>query len=140
MMRNTEVPHMMTLVESALLRAATSVDRQGPIFLTPDGEGDMDISRLRHRAAIDTDLPSGSDRPVVGSAIVFAKRVVRRGLRWYLKPAFEQQTNFNHSVLDLFERARLENERLRKEIDLLRGTPPEPPARSGSTTSADGPR
>lgn len=140
MMRNTEVPHMMTLVESALLRAATSVDRQGPIFLTPDGEGDMDISRLRHRAAIDTDLPSGSDRPVVGSAIVFAKRVVRRGLRWYLKPAFEQQTNFNHSVLDLFERARLENERLRKEIDLLRGTPSERPAGPGSTTSADGPR
>ena len=141
MMRNTEVPHMMTLVESALFRAATSVDRQGPIFLTPDGEGDMDISRLRHRAAIDTDLPSGSDRPVVGSAIVFAKRVVRRGLRWYLKPAFDQQTNFNHNLLDLFERTRLENERLRNEIELLRRTPPsEPPAGSGPRPSAKGPR
>lgn len=120
MMRNTEVPHMMTLVESALLRGATSRDRRGPVFLTPDGEGDMDISRLRHRATIHTELPSGSDRPVVGAAIVFAKRIVRRGLRWYLKPAFEQQTTFNHNVLDLFERARLENERLRNEVELLR--------------------
>jgi hypothetical protein len=125
MMRNTEVPQMMTLVEVALLRAATSSERRGPIILTPDGEGDMDISRLRHRATIHVDVPSGSARPVIGPAIVFAKRLARRGLRWYLQPAFEQQTTFNHNVLDLFERARLENERLRRELEALR-SPPEP--------------
>jgi hypothetical protein len=54
---------------------------------------------------------------------------VRRGLRWYLQPAFDQQTTFNHNVLDLFERARLENERLRNEVDVLRkATQPESPA------------
>lgn len=136
MMRNTEVPHMMTLVESAMLRAATSPERRGPIFLTPDGEGDMDIARLRHRASIDTEPPSGSDRPVVGPAIVFAKRIVRRSLRWYLKPGFEQQSSFNHAVLDLFERARLENERLRNELDLLRPSAPEPGDDPGRTTAA----
>jgi hypothetical protein len=124
MMRNTEVPQLMTLVEAALLRAAGSSEPRGPIFLTPDGEGDMDIARLRHRATIDIELHSGSDRPVVGPAIVFAKRLARRGLRWYLKPAFDQQSNFNHSVLDLFERARLENERLRNELALLRTASP----------------
>lgn len=123
MMRNTEVPQLMTLVEKALLRATKSTERRGPIFLTPDGEGDMDIARLRYRATIDIDVHSGSDRPVVGPAIVFAKRVVRRGLRWYLKPAFDQQSNFNHTVLDLFERARLENDRLRNELDALRPVP-----------------
>lgn len=120
MMRNTEVPQLMTLVETALLRAAASPDRREPIFLTPDGEGDMDIARLRHRATVHTEIPSGSARPVVGPAIVMAKRVVRRGLRWYLAPPFEQQTTFNHNVLDLFERARLENERLRNEVERLR--------------------
>lgn len=120
MMRNTEVPQLMTLVEKALLRASKSTERRGPIFLTPDGEGDMDIARLRHRATIDIDVHSGSARPFVGPAIVFAKRLARRGLRWYLKPAFDQQSNFNHTVLDLFERARLENERLRTELDSLR--------------------
>jgi hypothetical protein len=126
MMRNTEVPQVMTLVEAALLRASASPGRQGPIFVTPDGEGDMDISRLRHRAMIRTDVPSGSDRPGVGAAIVLAKRAVRRGLRWYLNPPFEQQSEFNHAVLDLFERARLENERLRNELDLLRQGQPGP--------------
>ena len=127
MMRNTEVPQLMRLVEAALLRGSASPDRRAPIFLTPDGEGDMDIARLRHRATIHVDQHSGSARPVVGPAIVFAKRVVRRGLRWYLKPPFEQQTTFNHNVLDLFERARLENERLGKEVDRLRALvePPE---------------
>jgi hypothetical protein len=120
MMRNTEVPQLMTLVEKALLRATKSTERRGPIFITPEGEGDLDIARLRHRANIDIDVHSGSDRPVVGAAIVFAKRVARRSLRWYLKPAFDQQSTFNHTVLDLFERARLENQRLRNELDSLR--------------------
>ncbi len=140
MMRNTEVPHMMTLVESALLRAGTSPKRRGPIFLTPDGEGDMDISRLRHRATIHMELPSGSDRPVVGPAIVFAKRIVRRGLRWYLNPGFEQQSTFNHAVLDLFERARVDNERLRNEIDRLRSGAQPGEATSGAAVEGEADR
>lgn len=126
MMRNTEVPQLMTMVESALLRAAKSDKPRGPIILTPDGEGDIDIARLRHRAAIDIEVPSGSDRPGIGPAIVFAKRLVRRGLRWYMKPAFDQQSDFNHIVLDLIERARLENDRLRNELDQLRAGADEP--------------
>lgn len=120
MMRNTEVPQVMTMVEAALLRAATAPGSRRPIFLTPEGESDGDIARLRRRASIEVEFHSGSDRPVVGPAIVFAKRAVRRGLRWYLRPAFEQQSSFNHAVVDLLERARLENQRLRTEIDRLR--------------------
>lgn len=120
MMRNTEVPDLMRLVEGALMRRSTASDLAAPIILTPDGEGDMDIARLRHRATIHVEQPSGSARPVIGPAIVAVKRVVRRGLRFYLKPPFEQQTTFNHNVLDLFERARLENERLRREVEALR--------------------
>src|SRR5207248_3205659 len=51
-------------------------------------------------------------RPIVGPAVRFAKRVVRRGLRWYVKPIMEQQSRFNHAVLDLTERVRLSYEKL----------------------------
>ena len=136
MMRNTEVPDLMRLVEGALLRRSTSADRSAPIILTPDGEGDIDIARLRHRATIHVDQQSGSARPIVGPAIVAAKRIVRRGLRWYLKPPFDQQTTFNHNVLDLFERARLENERLRREVEALREVVEAAPAAAPAPAAA----
>lgn len=133
MMRNTDVSQMMTLVETALVRLEGSTDAGPPLILTPDGEADMHIGRLRHRAHIAIDVHSGSDRPVIGAAIVFAKRVVRRGLRWYVAPMFEQQSNFNHSVLDLIERARLDNERLRNEVARLRSA-----AQAGVEAAVDG--
>ena len=52
---------------------------------------------------------------MIGPAIRFAKRLVRRSLRWYVAPIMEQQTRFNHSLLDMLERLRLENEKLRSE-------------------------
>jgi hypothetical protein len=119
MMRNTEVPQVMTMVEAALLRAAMPGAPDEPIVLTPEAEG-TDGARLRHRANIQIDVFSGSDRPGIGPAIVLAKRAVRRGLRWYLKPAFDQQSSFNHAVLDLLERAQLENDKLRDEVHRLR--------------------
>jgi hypothetical protein len=119
MMRNSEVPQVMTMVEAALFRAAAPGGPEGPIFLTPEAAA-TDIARLRHRATVQIEVFSGSDRPGIGPVIVMAKRAVRRGLRWYLKPAFEQQSSFNHAVLDLLERAGLENEKLREEMDRLR--------------------
>ena len=128
MMRNTDVSQMMTLVETALLRYDNSTDAGAPLILTPDGEADVHIAKLRHRAHLALDTPSGSDRPVVGPAIVFAKRLARRGLRWYMQPIADQQSNFNYAVLDLLDRARLENERLRKELAKLRPPAPDEPA------------
>jgi hypothetical protein len=120
MMRNTDVRQFMTQVETALLRDAGSPGHGGPIFVTPEDGGNIDIARLRHQADIDIELPSGSDRPVVGPVIVFTKRVVRRGLRWYLQPIMRQQSLFNHAVLDAFQRSHLENEKLRGELEALR--------------------
>ncbi len=127
MRRGTDVNMMMTRVETALARAARArrggVDAEGtpapggPIYVFPEGDDDLGISLLRGPADVKVELPSGSDRPVVGPAIRFAKRVVRRGLRWYVTPIMEQQSRFNHSLLDLVERLRLENERLRAELE-----------------------
>ena len=83
----------------------------------PEGDDDLGIALLRGPADVQVELPSGSDRPVVGPVIRFGKRLVRRGLRWYVAPIMEQQSRFNHSLLDLIERLRLENERLRAEVE-----------------------
>ena len=83
----------------------------------PEGDDDLGIALLRGPADIKVELPSGSDRLVIGPAIRFAKRLVRRSLRWYVAPIMEQQTRFNHSLLDMLERLRLENEKLRSELE-----------------------
>jgi hypothetical protein len=43
--------------------------------------------------------PLRSTRPVVGGAIVFGKRVVRRLLAWYVAPIAQDQTRFNLAIL-----------------------------------------
>ncbi len=92
------------------------------MFVHAEVDSDFGIAALRQPANLVIEFPSGSSRPVIGPAIRFGKRVVRRGLRWYLGPVAEQQSRFNNAMLDLVERLRLENERLRNELELERAT------------------
>lgn len=109
----------MTRVETILVRAERKREQTGTVFLH-GGEGDdIGIARLREPANIAIELPSGSDRPVVGPAVRYAKRVVRRGLRWYVRPIIEQQTQVNQMLLDVMEKLRLQNERLACEVEVL---------------------
>jgi hypothetical protein len=118
-MHLNDVPSVMTRVQTVLIRAARNGDSSGVTFLH-GGEGDdIGIARLRQPATIAIEFPSGSDRPVVGSAIRFAKKAVRRGLRWYVGPIIEQQSRVNHQLLDVMERLRLQNERLTCEVETL---------------------
>jgi hypothetical protein len=125
MRRGSDVNTMMTRVETALRRRRVAVSGGasdgetpiGPIYVFPEGDDDIGIALLRGPADIEIELPSGSDRPVIGPAIRFGKRLVRRGLRWYVAPIMAQQSRFNHSLLDVVERLRLENERLRNELE-----------------------
>ncbi len=129
-MLGSDVPTMMTRVETALVRAARSPDPSpGPLYIFTEGDDEMGISPLRETATIKIEFHSGSDRPVFGDAIRFGKRVMRRGMRWYMAPIMEQQSRFNHSVLDLMERLRLQNENLRTELETLRRAAAEEPRR-----------
>lgn len=129
-MPGSDVPTMMTRVETALVRAARSPDPSpGPLYIFTEGDDEMGISPLRETATIKIEFHSGSDRPMLGDAVRFGKRVVRRGLRWYMAPIMEQQSRFNHSVLDLMERLRLQNENLRTEVETLRREAAEAPRR-----------
>jgi len=120
MLRETDVPGMMARVETALTKAARTHTHKGPVFVYSEGDDELGIGNLRHPAIIQTEFQSGSTRPFIGSAIRFAKRAVRRGLRWYVAPMMDQQTRFNNATLDIAERLRLQNERLLLEVDQLR--------------------
>lgn len=104
----TEVQAAMARVEASLDEAASLSGRpRGVIHLRPEGDREVNVGRLRHRADIDLDLPSGSDRPLVGGIIRLAKRATRRAIGWYARPIMDQQSRFNHGTLDLIERLRL---------------------------------
>jgi len=128
LLSGADVPTLMTRVETALARARRPGARRGPIFVHREGDDEIGIARLRTPATVEIEFPSGSARPVVGPAVRFAKQVVRRGLRWYVKPIIDQQSRFNHAVLDLAERLRLQNEQLRNELEALRLAQPAEPA------------
>ncbi len=118
-MHLNDVPSVMTRVETILIRAARNQESTGPVILHGADGDDVGIARLREPANLAVDFPSGSDRPVIGHAVRAAKRVVRRGLRWYIAPIMEQQTRVNQMLLDVMERLRLQNERLTCEVEAL---------------------
>jgi len=131
-LRETDVPQMMTRVETTLMRASRSSEGAvGVMHLAAEGSDDFPIAYLRAGADIQVEFPSGSARPVIGPTVRFAKRCVRRGLRWYVAPIIAEQSRFNHSLLDLIERLRVQQERLVAEVEGLRdrlGSEPESPA------------
>lgn len=121
MLRETDVPRMMTRVATTLQRAGrTPKGATGVMHLAAEGDEEVPVGVVRSKADISIDSPSGSARPVIGPAILFGKRVVRRGLRWYMAPIVEEQSRFNHSMLDLVESLRLQQEQLRADLDDLR--------------------
>jgi len=112
MLRGSDVPRTMRAVEAALTKLASRPQALRPAvtYVVPDHEIDPRMARLRSMATIRTEFHSGSARPVVGGAVRLAKRLVRRGLRWYVDPVMEQQTRFNHAVLDVVDQLRLAQE------------------------------
>jgi len=104
----------MTRVEAALHRQERGSDdaSERVIFLDPDGHGELGTAHLRRPADLETEFHSGSARPLVGPVVRLAKRAVRRGMRWYVQPIAEQQSRFNHAMLDIVERLRMEDEKL----------------------------
>jgi hypothetical protein len=111
---------MMTRVATTLARAARSPEgAAGVMHLAAEGDDEVPVGVVRTQADINIEFPSGSARPVIGPAILFAKRAVRRSLRWYIAPIIKEQSRFNHQVLDLLESLRLQQEKLRADVDDL---------------------
>jgi hypothetical protein len=54
---------------------------------------------LEELAHLETVRPLVSSRAGLGSAVVFAKKVLRRAMAWYVRPLAEDQSRFNFTLL-----------------------------------------
>ncbi|MGH9223371.1 MAG: hypothetical protein ACRD2W_06205 [Acidimicrobiales bacterium] len=134
MLRDTDVPTMMMRVEATLDAAARSPNGAGGVMrVANEGDHHLNVGKARQLAAIELEFPASSDRALVGKAIAFLKRVLRRSLRWYVTPMIHQQTRFNHAAVDLFEGLRLSVDRLSRRLDAL-----QPPPTIGDGNLLDG--
>lgn len=55
--------------------------------------GVMDRSRI-----VEAFRPIPTHRKLIGPCIIFVKKVLRRVIKWYIEPLFDQQTRFNNAV------------------------------------------
>lgn len=69
------------------------------------GTYQLDMDEFEHwrnknnsKFAIRAYLPISSHRKVIGKVIIFAKKAVRKCLKWYIEPIVEQQNEFNASA------------------------------------------
>lgn len=95
-------------------------------------------------AIVETSRPLRSTRPLIGPAVVFGKRALRRLLSWYVHPPVADQNRFNLAVLRELRSLEARLERLealaggRQEPDGAREAPGGTPAPSGTATGRDG--
>ena len=95
--------------------------------LPPDGlEGGEDgglgaLAEAMDAAHISAHFPILWDVPVVGRGIALSKRIVRLLLRWYINPIVDQQNDFNAATVRALNQLAVEQERLRLEIESLKG-------------------
>ena len=114
-----DVSQVMMHVKAALVRNAND-DRNANVIIVDMDSDSFGVSHLRKRATITVDGEIGSARPIVGKAIRFTKRVVRRLLRWYIKPSWEQQSAINRELIEAMNRLYIQNEEIRAELTVLK--------------------
>jgi hypothetical protein len=88
---------------------------------------------LEELAHIETVRPLTSTRSGLGAGVVFAKKLLRRAMAWYVRPLAEDQSRFNFSLLHELQSLRERVERL----DSAWVRPPGAPPREGGVTSHD---
>jgi hypothetical protein len=68
-------------------------------------------------AIVESSRPLRSTRPVVGPAVVFGKRALRRLLSWYVHPAVHDQNRFNLALLRELRDLQARLERLERQAE-----------------------
>jgi SAM-dependent methyltransferase len=103
---------------------AVAAARRGTFVRPHDPLRASDVDAVHQLAAIELEADSGSARRLVGPAIVGAKRLLRRALRFHLAPLVREQTAFNEASVELQRRLLSDLNRelaaLRRETTALR--------------------
>ena len=79
---------------------------------------------LEELAHIETVRPLVSTRKGLGSAVVFAKKALRRAMAWYVRPLAEDQSRFNFTLLHELRELRERVDRLDSAWVRPTGSPP----------------
>jgi hypothetical protein len=74
------------------------------------------LEEVARRARVTAHWGIASDLPVFGPLLVYWRRALRIGLRWYINPIVEQQNAFNQAVSRALFDLNSENEALRVEL------------------------
>ena len=112
----------LTAVKAALITARhdqMSGNSAGPVIVD-FGNDTTKLGALRKSALIIVDGEVGSARPGIGRAIRFTKRAIRRLLRWYIKPPFQQQSAVNVGLISALQQLQVQHDELKTELILLR--------------------
>jgi hypothetical protein len=118
----TDVRQVMLGVEMALTRALRSGQPLETLILDGMDPSVFGIENLRRVATISMEFHSGSDRPVFGPTVRYLKRLLRRGLRWYAAGLFDQQSRFNHRVVDVLAHLMVQHEHLLTDLAMVEHT------------------
>ena len=113
-----DIPHMEQLV---ILSGSAKTENSEPSARREELDNRItgEISYLRENSAIRTYRPLVSNRRFLGPLLIFARRVMRRLLRFYIEPIVIDQSNYNAHltcVLDLFQQAMSERDRQIREL------------------------
>ncbi len=65
---------------------------------------------------VDPEQPITSHRRFTGKFIVFGKKVVRKFLRWYINPPFNQQREFNRDIANEISHLAARIEKMEEKI------------------------
>ena len=105
MLSGSDVPPMMSRVREGLEIQRLLPEMPNPIIFEGEGLGEYGIAILRDKARLKTDLrPKAYGRLKGLKALV--KRIILRGIGWYLFPLHQQQSEFNESLIGVIEKLR----------------------------------
>jgi len=115
---------------AAALRALREQVKARRARLSNFGAGDGDdgaslaplwqtVEEVNRHWSVNSNLPIASTVPGLGAVLIYAKRIVRRLLRWYIDPLVEQQNRFNSAAASALVEVFAHHERLMRDRVLL---------------------
>lgn len=77
------------------------------------------LADMRRKSAVTAEKPIVAYRKNLKNAVVFVKKFLRRYLRWYVEPPWQQQSEFNRTTVETVERVGHEQETQHRYVHAL---------------------
>lgn len=77
------------------------------------------LSAMQKAQYMNTEWTVASHKKIIGKPIVAVKRLIRKGVRWYVRPPMIQQSEFNRNALDVIRNLQMLIETQQETIQKL---------------------